>query len=266
MSAILDVPNYLDPRRTVVAVDGVVVDPAYDARLTSNDVALLHLAQPTSAPAMRFATRAGYAAGDYVSYLDAPNAAGWGALDEQSLQPTSVLQQAYLRLESTDECRSASSDFDPQTQVCAGTAGRAGACHGDSGGPLVAFDRVTREPVLWGITSWGTQSLRGLAACSLALPVVYSWLPAFADFVTATLNGPAPPTRIAAPAAPAPRTAVKEPAACVAARLRLATAARAESAALTRLRSKHTTRRERRYRADRSARLRAAALVTKRCR
>jgi secreted trypsin-like serine protease len=191
MSAILDVTDYLDARRVVDAVDGVVVAPGYDAVRNDSDVALLRLARPTTAAPLALATGAGYAANAYVSRLGAIDAAGWGMLDEQSTRATSALQQAYLRLQSPGECRAAAPAFDPATEVCAGTTGRAGACHGDSGGPLLGFDRATGAPVLWGIASYGPQAAHGLPQCSPALPVIYSWVPAFADWVRATI-GPAP--------------------------------------------------------------------------
>lgn len=244
--AVLGVADYLDPARTVIAVDGTVIDGDYDPVSNVADIGLLHLNRPTSAPPLRLATRSDFASNAYVSYQDVPNAVGWGAVDEASAVGTTALQQAYLRVHTTAECRSQVPGFDSAREVCAGTEGRAGACHGDSGGPLIAFDRATRQPVLWGITSWGPQDAAGLPACSTQLPVVFTWVPAFADFVNQTIG---PQGQIASPT-PAPiakaPTAIVPPrerssAACLSARSRLARAKHAERNALQRLHAARAT-------------------------
>ena len=89
------------------------------------------------------------------------------------------------------------------TQTCAGTPGQTGACFGDSGGPLVEFDASTGEPVLWGVTSYAPQD--GGPPCALTLPVVYTWVPGFADFINATLGGSSSPA--SPPAQPVPPAA-----------------------------------------------------------
>jgi secreted trypsin-like serine protease len=83
-------------------------------------------------------------------------------------------------------------DFDPDTQTCAGTEDKAGACHGDSGGPLIVFDRNTGEPYLWGLTSFGPQVGLGLPMCSLKAPAYYSWIPGFLPWIAKTLSPPKP--------------------------------------------------------------------------
>ncbi len=173
----------------MIGIDRLVVHQAYDPARDLNDVAVFHLSRPTTAPAIRLATKDEHAAHRYISYVDEPNAAGWGRTDSRSTVDTTVLQQAYLRIHSATEC-AAVTGFDPNTQVCAGTEGKAGACHGDSGGPLVAFDATTREPVLWGITSYGPQATAKLDPCSTAMPVVYSWVPAFVDFIRSQAGAP----------------------------------------------------------------------------
>jgi secreted trypsin-like serine protease len=245
LEVVLGVKDYLDPTRTIVGVDRLVVHPAYDATRNTDDVALLHLVTPTALPPLRIATRTEFAAGAYNSIVDLPNAAGWGATDEASTQTTTVLHEAYLQIWPTANCKTAIQGFDSSSEVCAG-AGKTGACHGDSGGPLLAFDAKTREPVLWGLTSYGPQVANHLPPCSLAMPVVFTWLPAVADFVQSTvgvMTNPAPvPTATPAPTpTPAPTGVVPPPpstapsAACTAALAKFATAKRADAAALKRL-------------------------------
>ena len=199
MDAVLGVSNYTDPSRQVIAVDQFVPNPSYDAEHVVNDVALLHLEQPTSAPAMALATSATSDAGGYRSDADVPNAAGWGATDEAGTQFTPDLQQAYLQIRSSDECGSLMAGFEPGTQTCAGTAGRATACFGDSGGPLVMTDVATGRPALWGVTSYRPAAATGDQPCSLASPTVFTLIPAFGDFIQSTLSRDVTPAPAAAP-------------------------------------------------------------------
>jgi secreted trypsin-like serine protease len=263
MTAVLNAKDYTDrSTREVIGVDRLVVHQAYDPARELNDVAVFHLSRPTTAPAIRLATKDEQAAHRYISYVDEPNAAGWGRTDARSTVDTTVLQQAYLRIHSAAEC-AVVAGFDPATQVCAGTEGKAGACHGDSGGPLVAFDAATREPVLWGITSYGPQSTARLDPCSTALPVVYSWVPAFIDFIRSQAGAPA--AIVQAPAT-APSGPVPPPASasCLAARKQLAPAKKAENRAFKRLRA--LRRAHASHRAERRASKRYHDLRTKRLR
>jgi secreted trypsin-like serine protease len=198
MDATLGVADYTDPSRQVIAVDRFVPDPSYETEHDVDDVALLHLKQPTSVPAMRLATKDESGAGRYVSDPDLPNAAGWGAIDEEGGRFTPVLQQAYLKIRSAADCRERIPGFEADTQACAGTGGRAGVCFGDSGGPLVMFDASTHQPVLWGVTSSRPEADGDEAPCSVSVPAEFTWIPAFADFIQSTLatapdGAPTPP-------------------------------------------------------------------------
>jgi hypothetical protein len=86
-----------------------------------------------------------------------PNAAGWGATDEDATLGTDVLKEAWLALQDDATCDHFAPGFDTATQTCAGTPDTAGVCKGDSGGPLLVFDANTQAPVLWGLTSYGPQ-------------------------------------------------------------------------------------------------------------
>jgi secreted trypsin-like serine protease len=276
MTAVLNAKDYTDATaREAIGVDRMVVHPAYDADRDLNDIAMFHLSRPTTAAAIRVASKVG-AKDLYVSLIDEPNAAGWGRTDVKSTLSTTVLQQAYLRLHSTAEC-SAIVGFDAATQVCAGTENKAGACHGDSGGPLVAFDKVTHEPLLWGITSYGPQAALRQDPCSLAVPVVFTWAAAYADFIQSTAGTspaatPAPPPPV--PSGPVPPAPTTPSTACLTARANVASAKKAETAALKRLKAlrkhRHVSRRREKaasalYHARRTKRLRASFTAGKVC-
>jgi secreted trypsin-like serine protease len=279
MTAVLNAKDYTDATaREVIGIDRMVVHPQYDADHDRNDIAMFHLSRPTTAPAIRLALKSEH--DRYTSYIGMPNAAGWGRTDERSTQSTVVLQQAYLRLHSSSTECTAIAGFDLATQVCAGTEGKAGACHGDSGGPLVAFDKTAGdEPVLWGVTSYGPQAAMRLDPCSTAAAVVFTWVPAFTDFIQslaatppAVTPAPAPPPPV--PAGPVPPAPTTQSRTCLSARAKVATAKNAEKAALKRLKAlrkrKHVTAKRvkaasKLYHDRRAKRLRASYAAGKFC-
>jgi secreted trypsin-like serine protease len=181
LSATLGTTNRDDAAAEVISGDSVVTD-GYDAQENSNDIALVHLAQPTAQPPIRIAR-----SGDsLVSPQGKPNAAGWGAIDESGQSFTPDLQEGYLQIRTAADCATVAENFDPTTQTCAGTPDQTGACFGDSGGPLIEFDASSGEPVLWGVTSYAPQD--GGPPCAPKLPVVYTWVPGFSDFINETLG------------------------------------------------------------------------------
>jgi secreted trypsin-like serine protease len=185
LTATLGVTDVHDSAAEVIAVNGIVLD-GYDPQQVRNDVALLRLSQPTSQPAMQLPT-SGEA---LTSPSGQANTAGWGAIDEAGDQFAPNLQEGFAQIESAGDCATADSALDPATQICAGTPGTARACFGDSGGPLVEFDTSTGTPVLWGVTSFSLED--GGAPCARTRPAVYTWVPAFTDFIRQTLAGGAP--------------------------------------------------------------------------
>jgi trypsin len=204
LTATLGATNRDDPAAEVIDSDRVVTN-GYDPQRNRNDIALVHLSRATAQPAMRLA----HVGEALVSPAGKPNAAGWGAIDESGQVFTPDLQEGYLQIRSAAECASVAEDFDASTETCAGTPGQTGACFGDSGGPLVEFDATSGEPVLWGVTSYAPQD--GGEPCALTLPVVYTWVPGFRDFINSTIgtaSSSPPPPPAAPPAAPAVPPAV----------------------------------------------------------
>jgi hypothetical protein len=179
----------------------LVVHPDWDPSTLLGDAMLMRLAAPSSRPGMPLA-RAGTTYG-----LDptAPNAAGWGLVDEAATVETTVLQEAFLAIIEDDDCHGYDPTFDANTQTCAFTPNVAGVCRGDSGGPLTVLD-VAGVPHLWGITSYGTQLGHGLPPCSRQAPAVFSWVPAFADWVGVQTGDilPPPPAQTTPPPPPQP--------------------------------------------------------------
>jgi secreted trypsin-like serine protease len=279
MQATLGVTDYNDAAAQVIRVDRFVPDPSYDSDNQLGDVALVHLVSPTKQPSMPIAKPGG----SYADTGGAPDAAGWGATDENGTAFTSQLQQAYEQVRAPEECSALIDGFDPGTQTCAGTNGQTGACFGDSGGPLVEIDNSTGQPALWGLTSYGPQEGAGLAPCSTSMPAVYTLVPAYADFIDSTLSQPASASGTPPSSAPAavpvadPVSAQSRTLACRRAQGAVSSAHKAERTALRRLkaarRHKHgaTAKRriakaERTWRKARTKRVRAVATASRRCR
>jgi secreted trypsin-like serine protease len=187
MLSITGAADINDPIGEAIPADRVAVHPAWNPELLLGDAMLMHLETPSSAPAMPLA-RLG---SEYITDDTVPNVAGWGTIDERSEISTEVLQEAYIDIVDDDVCATYASGFDAQTQTCAGTYEVAGVCHGDSGGPLTVLD-AGGVPHLWGLTSYGPQGA-GMLPCDLRVPAVFSWVPAFADWVEAQTAVQPPP-------------------------------------------------------------------------
>jgi trypsin len=149
-------------KATRIAVDQVIVHPAYDDGTSANDVALLHLGADAGVTPIRVP---GDAADRFEVTGTPVVVAGWGSeLPVVGLVPPLGTQakEAELAVVADDECSSLN---DPATQVCA-EALLADSCQGDSGGPLVTQGDF--GPVLLGVVSYGT-------GCAVPyLPGVYS--------------------------------------------------------------------------------------------
>src|SRR4051812_38057246 len=127
--------THLEPRDEGAETLHVSAVAIYPQRLPlSGDIAVLTLATPTTAPAVRLATPA-----DTSLYANATGAtvAGWGRTVPLGSGAT-VLQQGAVALEANADCNRVSRGFDPVTELCAASASyRTAACQGDSGGPLL---------------------------------------------------------------------------------------------------------------------------------
>jgi secreted trypsin-like serine protease len=281
MRVTIGVTDVNDASGQTIAVDRFVPNPSYDDSSQANDIGLVHLIRPTSAPPVALATPGG----SYADTGGAANAAGWGATDENGTAFSSQLMQGYLQVRTSSDCASLVSGFDANTQTCAGTPGQTGACFGDSGGPLMELNTATGQPVLWGLTSYGPQEGAGLAPCSTQLPAVYTWIPAYAGFIQNILSqspnaSGSPPSGGGTEGNDEPVT-LPEPktrtTVCRRAQGAVSEAKRAEKRALARLKTarkhKHGAANQRRlakaqrvYRKAHERRLRAKASASRRCR
>jgi secreted trypsin-like serine protease len=134
----------------LVPVQRVIMQPNYLLG-AGYDISLLQLSRNSTKTPTRIA-------GDGAGALWAPGTmetiAGFGATEEGG-DTADTLQKAQVPITTDAYCANAYSDFEAQTQVCAGyPEGGVDTCQGDSGGPM--FGRSgTGELKLVGATSYG---------------------------------------------------------------------------------------------------------------
>ncbi len=162
-----------------VPANRLILHPDFESSSLSNDIALIELLTPYSAPlAVLPATNSP------VPVLEESGVAlGWGALRESG-RPSTLLREVSLPIVSNIDCFTVYRDsFDSRESFCAGGSRTGGqdTCQGDSGGPLL----VVREnaSVIAGIVSSGF-------GCGLSgVPGVYTRVEAFTDWITGHTQG-----------------------------------------------------------------------------
>jgi secreted trypsin-like serine protease len=122
---------------------------------SSHDIALVELERDAVTAPIRIATpaeRGLWAPGKQAT------AAGWGGKAYPGVGTTDELQEVQVPIVPDADCDQAyangvTGDFEAETMVCAGEAGK-DTCQGDSGGPLMVPD-AGGAMVLTGVVSWG---------------------------------------------------------------------------------------------------------------
>jgi trypsin len=180
-------PNLRDPiSGQMIPVTSGRVHPDF-VQTGLHDVAVLNLAQPTTAPPIPLATPALNATTTAVGAQ--LQVAGFGATTPFGTHLSGFLKTTFEQVRTDNRClRAYTRDlYAPESMICALGARRkhggrfkihTSACSGDSGGPLVA-DTPT-GPVEVGTVSFGG------ALCGLpAAPTVYSRVSSSLDFINA---------------------------------------------------------------------------------
>ncbi|XP_076057515.1 trypsin-1-like [Oratosquilla oratoria] len=149
-----------------IKVEKITLHEDYSSWRTTNDIALLKLAEPLTMNdyVKSIPLETGVASGDC-------QVTGWGALTEGGSSP-SILQKVTVTVISDSECRDAyGSSKILDSMMCAGGDGEKDSCQGDSGGPLACDGRLA------GVVSWGYGCARP------NYPGVYTEVSYFADWV-----------------------------------------------------------------------------------
>jgi len=133
-----------------IAVIKKIAHPGYNPDIFDNDIALLRLARPSSAPIIHW---------DQASLAQdgaQGSVAGWGATDPSGAQYPTNLMEVSLPVISNTACREtfqglSSFGIITGNMFCAGyVEGGKDSCFGDSGGPFII------NGTLAGLVSWGT--------------------------------------------------------------------------------------------------------------
>ena len=159
----------------VVGVSSVALYPGWNEITRRGDVALLQLAQPSTAPIIPIAAEgdAGWAYARGTPTI----VAGWGRTGPSS-PPSSVLNWLALSVQNDTYCgRQFNPVYDEASMFCASQPGTsASACSGDSGGPAVAEFAPGAYKVI------GVASLIGAEGC--APPNLFARVTATAGWLT----------------------------------------------------------------------------------
>lgn len=136
-----------------IQVDQIIVHPQYDAELTENDIALLHLSRTATAGTpidIIDDAREQYDDPGLVAHVT-----GWGVIPENGDDFPDKLHGVDIPIATQTTCSNAYDETIPGMMLCAGQPqGGADSCQGDSGGPLVVQDG-NGGWLQAGIVSWG---------------------------------------------------------------------------------------------------------------
>lgn len=164
----------------IIRAASIVVHPSYSPRRSTADVAVIHLATPSTQGTVGRLIGAGqtglWQPGDMAWVT------GWGATSEGG-NGSNVLLEAEVPIVSDADCAAAyGSDLVPQHHLCAGFLGEGGVdtCQGDSGGPMMVPNARGRLLIV-GLTSWGIGCARP------DFPGVYSEVARYLDWIKSQL-------------------------------------------------------------------------------
>lgn len=193
------------PELPVSTVLATIVYPHINRRADDDDVALVVLSTPTTAPPVKLASAS------FAKHLvDGTPAtiAGWGRTSYEQVTPTEHLQSAGTAVQGRKWCKRNAPPFFASNEICtiSPPSYSTGACEGDSGGPLLVSG-PSGEPVEVGVTD------HGYGKCSTRHPSVFasvgalsswieSWVLAYAH--APTPPNPAPPTTLPPGTSPQP--------------------------------------------------------------
>jgi len=139
------------PEKRDIEVVDVVLNETYVPQVTMNDVALLKLKNPASAPRQKLISRA--LSGTLVSDKRMSTVIGFGFTSEGGSAPTR-LKQVDIPIVGQPACAEV---YGPNritaANFCAGELNK-DSCQGDSGGPLFVVNE-TGEQLQAGVVSWG---------------------------------------------------------------------------------------------------------------
>ena len=163
-----------------IRVSEVILHPGYDDLRSLNDVAILRLSSPSSAPLQPLA-----APSDVVSAGSGLTVIGYGATQPDGSEPSPDLLEVQVPAVDDTSCAQAYDNIDGPRHLCAGEPGTEAApgndsCQGDSGGPLLI--EAGADFVQVGIVSFGE-------LCGVDKPGVYAEVATYREWINEILAG-----------------------------------------------------------------------------
>ena len=175
-----------------ITVTQILKHPDFDYSLTGPDLALIHLAKPSTQPVIAFDVDDSTRAEDRSLRA---MVTGWGVTDGDNNVASDLLREVALPLVPLDTCNAydAYDGYVGSAQICAGykLSGKA-TCYGDSGGPLmIPTTPLSSTAASWvqvGIVSWGPYGCVDVDRYS-----VFTRVASYGDWITACLADPKSP-------------------------------------------------------------------------
>lgn len=129
-----------------VLIDDILINPDYDQSISENDIAIAHLARPSSRMTAEMNTDRSNERTGKELYVG-----GWGVVEPDSTTMSDHFRQVKIPIASQYTCKSTMGfPAGDSSTVCAGYAeGKLDSCIGDSGGPLYTGNTVV------GLVSFG---------------------------------------------------------------------------------------------------------------
>jgi secreted trypsin-like serine protease len=155
-------------------VDRAFRHERYSSSAQDNDIALIHLSQPSTKPVAKIVSSAQVA---QVAGGATTTVVGWGTMSEGGYSTSNDLREVDVPIIANSQCKSYSGySRITDNMICAGYAqGGKDSCQGDSGGPL--FQKIDGSYVQIGIVSWGLGCARaGAPGVYTRIGNYLSWL------------------------------------------------------------------------------------------
>jgi hypothetical protein len=165
------------------SIESIIIHPGFNVTSLKNDIAIITLSEASNIPPAKLATKETY---ESLQANQELQLFGWGYTSPYFSQPSDTLQQASVKLISSNVCNSEAvySGLIGVGMMCAGhLQGGADSCAGDSGGPLLVTNSEGNT-LLIGIVSWGSSKSCG----SPNRPGVYTNVSAYSSWLYEELN------------------------------------------------------------------------------
>ncbi|XP_075455008.1 acrosin-like [Ascaphus truei] len=172
------------PETQVRRIKKLIVHENFDPEIQRYDIALINIVEPI---AFNDYTQPACLPGETSEVSNMTNCyiGGWGDIEEESDEPSDILQEVHVDLIPLELCNS-SDLYDGDIHfdhLCAGyERGVNDSCQGDSGGPLMCKGSTAKVFSVVGISSWGS------GCAQLQSPGVYTSTQYFLEWIIQTLT------------------------------------------------------------------------------